>query len=340
MKTITIISAVFMFILASCIDLEVNDQSRSEELNDVMIFESHKEYRATISMLGKMTSTELDYFEHEHGFISLRTHLNNAFDALEKIESELEFNAFMERNKDILSFNGDEIVPTIELPTLQAVVNRQGLYITGDFVNRILGNVVLSAHVSEYSRLANVKSINDDLVRSGKASAFSFKGLTNHSTAKTQQACSSNMVQSISVTPGSCKNHRQVIARTEYWVDTYTDGTGTYYQPMVTLYVTGKKKNLFCSWVDYETELDYRNVTFSAWAWLRTGMNQYASITEPRFFEFAIADAHTPFQLNLIWEQAIGDWRFNQYTQSQAFETMHFEGKSRGVDAWVSVICP
>ncbi|MDA3928015.1 MAG: hypothetical protein PF541_03595 [Prolixibacteraceae bacterium] len=79
--------------------------------------------------LVKMTNEEFRHWEAQSGFKSLLTELENVNTELDSCNTIEEYNAISEANSDIITIEEDYfVVPVIENPIYQCIINRNGYY--------------------------------------------------------------------------------------------------------------------------------------------------------------------------------------------------------------------
>ncbi len=119
--------------------------------------------------------------------------------------------------------------------------------------------------------------------------------------------------------------------------------TGTYYYPRVKFRVWGYFRNGWCNWNPSATQYEYRNASYSIWAWERLSMTPTGSTSVPKFYPIEVVGDRSidDGSLSIFWDRPIGDWLFNENYGANPFTTVYIQGKSRGIgDNWMTVSCP
>lgn len=339
MKIKSLLLAMTVLWVAACNDTQ-NAEPTLKTSTDVLTISTHDEFISLQTDLVKMSKEQFATWEKSKHFVSLRTVLAQAYRELDLAESESEYRNVLDRYRDVLVEEEGAVKPRLEFPFLQSIVNREGIYITGPVVNKIIADYVITANISDMEKIRTIASLSDPRVVDKKVHSFRFVGEKLAAGGRTKAACTSNNSVTLQdVSSNKCKDHREIVVRGQNYVTTWTDAGGTYYQPRVLINIRPHKKNLFCSWVDYETELERANTSFSIWAYERTGMSPYISTSIAKFVEVSVPNDYQPNNLSLVWDNTVGDWRYNQYTGPTSFTSLHIEGKSRGVEQWAIVDC-
>lgn len=311
----------------------------------ILKFESYDEFRTVTDQVSKMSREQLDAWESSKGFVSYRTVLNEAYGELERAESAQDYTRILVEYSDILYMRDSSVSPIIEIPLIQAIVNREGIYQTDVFYQRIIGDYVVTAEAKELDGLRRFKK-SDLEVTSSNESIRVFKYVDGaddiRSDTKTSAACSTFLTDSYYYNMDGCKNDRKAFVSAQSYQSLYTDATGTYYTPRVKFRVWGEIRSWTCGWNIYSTQYEYRNVSFSIWQWERISMGPGFSVSQPRFFSMSLPDMSIDNgSLGLTFDFPVGDWRFNENYATSPFTSVYIEGKSRGVgNNWVIVSCP
>jgi hypothetical protein len=314
----------------------------------VMKFTSHEQLKAVSDQIPDMTEEQLDNWERTNNFVSYRSVLKAAYKKLETVSNDEQFSRFLSEYNDIFNFNlqDSSLRPKIEISLIQATVNREGIYQTDIYYNRIVGDYVVIAKSEEYQRLRQITT--SDLEYLTNADPIRFFKFTNQEVqtdlnARTNTTCPTFLTDSFYYNPSGCRNDRKAFVSAQSYERLYTDPTGTYYHPRVRFRVWGEIRNRLCWWNYYATLYEYRNVSFSIWKWERISMTPTASVSQPKFHSLSLPDNFVDdgFQLGLTWDKPIGDWRFNENYPTSPFTTVFIQGKSRGIgDNWITISCP
>lgn len=339
---------IFSFIVFASCDSPIENAidpnySVTSKSNSFASFKSFEEFQKAIDKLQFLSQDELSNWEREKGYVSYRTVYRQALDEWLLI-SEDDEEEFVKKYSDILTLENGSIIPKIKITLYQSIVNRDGIYETGDFVNKIQDNFILSVDKKDAEKLNLSESIvsgirnnkNKDYggVRYFKFSQDEAKFETQ---GKVQAICSTNMTASYFYNQSNCRNDRQVFISARSYYTVFNNYEGDRRQPRVEIKVWGKlRTGTFCNWKEYATTLSYRNVSFSIMAWEVVGL-----VATPKLYNVSLPDYYpTDDRLNLPWDQPIGNPVLNQGISASAFTNLHAEGSSRGVNGnWAIIDC-
>ncbi len=345
MKTKSILLGVVMLILGSCIDQINPSVDEQPALANVVRFTSHEEFKAITDKIPSMTQKELDTWEKENSFVSFRTVLKQAYVEMETLTTEEEYSSFLKKYDDVLSLQDSTLTPRIDIEHLQAFVNRDGLYETSGYLHKVVGDYIITVKSNHFSELKNIKSVNSNSRLSDKIAIFKFTESERelNTNARTNSVCSVSLTDSFWLNESGCKNDREAFVRARSYQEISANTGGTYYYPRISFRVWGRYRNWLCTWKEYDTQYEYRNASYSIWAWERISMNSSASISQPKFYpvESIPDESIDDGSYGLTWDRPIGDWRFNENLATSPFTSVYIQGKSRGIgDNWITVSCP
>lgn len=332
-------ATIVALLFSSCSHDDENQVLQSNKPNrNLLIFTSNDEFQSISNKVATLTDAELDQWEDDISFKSYRRIFNQAVEKWDKIEDENQLTLFLNEYSDILTIVDSIPTPTIPIRLYQSLVNRDGLYETMGFVNKIVGQYVLTVQRDEFWKIQDLSKI-DDLQTLEKIGIKVFKYLDTDSQAngRTNSTCSTQMTASYYYNPSNCRNDRKVYISLKSYYTTTTNFEGDRRQPRVELKVWGTlRTGTFCNWKSYATTLRYRNVSFSINGW--SVQNGVASTTR---FDRVVTDyAPTEDRNDLPWDQPIGDPLLNQQISPFAFIELHAEGASRGTNEnWAILDC-
>lgn len=345
MKNLKIHFFILLIVQISCLEKENLSDASTYKFENYASFETESEFNEITNKISSMTDEDIIAWESRKGFESYRSVYSKAISEWDLISSDEGAAKFAIKYKDILTIQDSTLVPSIEINVVQSIVNRQGVYETQGFINRIEGEYVLSVHKKNITKLQDPKKIVEE-IREGRVSGddgvrfskyISEGDGRNIPNKKSKAACTTNMVASYFYNQSNCRNDREVFISARSYIDLYTNFEGDWRQPRVEIKVWGKlRTGTFCVWNNYQTTLAYRNVDFSIMAWEVIGQT-----VSPKLFQFNPPDyAPTNDRLDLFWNQPIGNRVLNQLISPAAFTTLHAEGTSRGVNGnWAIIDC-
>lgn len=319
------------------IDTKIQDESSFINFKSLEDFESFGEKFMT------MTDKELDIWENENSFTSYRTLLNEAYLQLDSLESEEERAIFIDKYKDVLTLQNDKWTPLIDIKFYQSIVNRQGFYKTDGFVNRVVGDYILTVRADDYEGLKKVKSVDrivdSKVLNSQGIRTYRYVGFdSNSEDTRILSPCSTQMITEYFENESGCRNDRRVYLRATSFVAYTVTSEGDFYQPKVAIRVWGeRRRGTWCNWDWYRTALSLRNISYT----IRGYAAQSNGVFVPRSYSIAVGDSNSPSDYT-YWEhnRNIGVKVLNQHITPFPFTKLHAEGTSRGVgDVWVVLDC-
>jgi len=307
-----------------------------------MSFISDKQFETITNKIPDMTDQELDNWEKDNSFTSYRTVLEQANEEWKSIVSYEDKTKFLKKYEDILSLQDSTITPFISIFLYQSIVNREGIYETNGFLNRVIGEYIVTMEKKDSQKLRSLKAIDIDwnegrvLDEKNGMRIFKFIGFDSNTNARTNSTCTTYMQAEYYYNPSGCRNDRKAYISAKSYLTLSTKSDGDWRQPRVEILVWGKIRNGWCNWDSYLTLLEYRSVSFEIMAW-----SNQNGVSIPTLFSRILPDyAPTYEKSTLPWDQAIGDPLLNQLINPSAFNRLHAEGKSRGVDYnWAIIDC-
>jgi hypothetical protein len=336
MKKLSILT-ILIIAFSSCED---NTKIRpSLTSKGTMKFSSIDHISSLTNKIPEMTKEELDSWEKENSFISYRSIINEANKEWELVSSEDEKTSFLEKYGDILTINDGLLIPSISILMYQSIVNREGIYETDGYLNKVIGDFIVSAKKEDYRKIVDVNSeflIDVKGIENSGLKMTRLTGMESNSDARTNGTCSTIMEATYFDNHSKCRDDREVYLEVKSYLTYWTNSEGEWRQPRVSIGVAGRYRNYWCNWFSYDTQLEYRSVSFSIIAW--TNQN-YVGV--PTLFTRTPSNKSTTIDhSSLIWDQPIGDPLLNQYVTPSAFTSLHAEASSRGVGYnWAIIDC-
>lgn len=125
-------------------NLTVADMPQLEVRDGILYFENAEQYFKTIAIVGNMNEEELNKWEQELGFVSLRSMQNKAMNELELVETERDDNNIISKYSNYIELTDDnEIMPIVDDLIYSSIANQDGIYITNEMVNKISKNYLI-----------------------------------------------------------------------------------------------------------------------------------------------------------------------------------------------------
>lgn len=328
---------IFVLVVLSC--QSENDLITSKKL-ETMSFKNHDDFRSVTEKLTAMSDVELDEWEKSNSFVSFRSVLNTAYKEFDLITTEEQHNQFFKKYSDVLKIDNGSLEPTIKIASQRAFVNREGLYETEGYLNKIIGDYIVSGPLLEYNRLKELKRESQVLGKMDGLRVYEYTTSKENTNGRTNAACGTNMFASYFRNESNCRNDREVKLYVNSFRDIVTNSSGTYYYPKVQIIVAPHKRSgTFCNWSLYANPTELRNTSFSVRAYQRITFGSTATTSQIITYSFTLP--YISQNNGIDWTQTIGDWTFNEPVSAFPFTSLHAEGKSQGVgeNGWAIIDC-
>jgi hypothetical protein len=293
-------------------------------------FETAKLFFLTTEKLGAMNRNERDNWEQSIGFTSMRKELNTIYDEIAKCESMDEVAEIVNKNSDLVVFQGDDVVPIIESNAYSAISNRDGIFYVEGVVHKVVANKIISSDDGSIETLnkalSNLKSASEGvkiveyLIKSNLKSG----GCGTSKTAFVQTSdrkCDFELKTYKYYCKGCCGNY--------------------YYQVKMEKIIRNYKKNIWGNWKSYNTLCNYEDVAYTIVAPIVTGFNGTSSIFYyyPVYHYFS-ADESDDEYATYTWWNFVGDQVQNSDINTPAFDRVKGKASNRGVgNRWAEILC-
>ncbi|WP_224998051.1 hypothetical protein [Cesiribacter sp. SM1] len=287
-----------------------------------------------------MTDQELDIWEKENSFVSYRSVVNQANNEWHNLKSTQELNSFLYNYRDVLTLKDSLLTPHIDIKIYQSIVNREGIYKTYGYINKIIGDYIVTGKIDLYNKLCTIKHIDGEkdihnLEKQG-LKVFKYINSDNNTSARTNGSCSTQISAEYFYNQTNCRNDRKLMLYGRSYV--FASPAGDFYQSRAQFkMVPVLRRGTFCNWDGYSTLMAYKNVSFTISGW---GLENGVEVLKPYFVE--IPDyTGTLDEYTIVKDIEYGD-KINARarTTAYAFTSFHAEGTSRGIDNnWVVLDC-
>ncbi len=112
-----------------------------------------------------MTEIELDNWEKQLGFVSLRTIMNQAYLELNEAKTRADIDKIVTANKCVFKLiknnqNEDEIIEIIKAPVYLAICNSKGIFIENEKVTKVTRIYTLQTNVKNISKIETFSDEN------------------------------------------------------------------------------------------------------------------------------------------------------------------------------------
>ncbi len=295
-------------------NLTIADVPIIETFDKMLYFKDNKQYEKITTILANSNETELDNWEKQMDFVSLRSIQNQIYDKLENVKSEDEIRSFLAKYDKVFELylneeNEQEIRPIIDGLVLPILINENGFFRVGNTVSKVTSDYLISADISNYEMLKNITNKEAATIENNEI--FSVK---KH-TVKSYRSCGYG--SNASVTSGK--------RRVKIWFIVENNGSGNIYRYDSGIKVRGYKKVL------------------GIWYWYKTNLTLYASeytVTYPSSYsngwiynEKDISVAHQSRETTVIRvTKLLSSFYYNgSSTPSYYFNSYDGRASSRGV---------
>lgn len=328
---------------------------------EVLSFESLDQFQRITKGIASMPQEEFENWEKASSFKSYRSVLIDADTEWATIDNEEKEAVFLDKYKDVLSLQDDALVPHIKAVMYQSIINRQGIYRTGDHFHKVLGDFIVSVKKEDYNKLTAVRLVDGVPDTDGvRVFRYTDTGFGYSASGRTKTSCSSSPYykeDEYFYNMDQCKDDRKAFISVLSYVSLFTgygdfNGTwryGDFYQEAGQIRVWGTRRMaITCNFNSYSNPLQWQNVTYKAFYPHILGYG-----ADQTWFEM-ITTPYSPYQVtinvpNFSSGGGLTQWTENQYFGPVIFNTplwaepfsyIRAEGKSQGIgNNWAIVLC-
>ncbi len=163
-------------------NLTVSNMPQLEVREGMLYFANSEQYFKTIAIVSKMSDEELDKWEQELGFVSLRTMQNKALDELESLEEEGIYSNVITKYSNYIKLKDNAIKRIVDDLIYSSIANQNGVYITGKVINKVIEEELISINIDGENILNNIdtKKTNGNVV----SHTFIAENKSNYGTSK------------------------------------------------------------------------------------------------------------------------------------------------------------
>ena len=221
------------------------DISTIEMEGNMLNFKNEDEYFNAIQTLSEMTEEELDKWENNMGFYSLRTRINNAMDDIDNAQTKEEYQSLLDKYNDIIEINAENSVrPIITDLIYTSITNEYGIYKTDKVLNKLTREHIVSASIEDYNTLVNIKFTDNDFDNNLKSQKY-----IENSSDKAYCGTSHSAYKQYD------KRRVFVTASKHQYTFWYNNSRSYYFK----VYMYGEKKNIWGNWKSYKTYLNFKD---------------------------------------------------------------------------------
>lgn len=248
----------------------------------------------------------------------------------------------------------------------QSIVNRQGIYRTGDHYHKLIGDYIVSVHKEDYRNLSSIKVVDEMTLRANGVKVFNYTtgDVSNSASGRTKASCDyvngSTRQAEYFYNPANCQNDRKAfISSRDFWsvFTGYGDFNGTsrygdFYQKAVEFRVWAQRRYaITCNFNNYDNPLEWRSITFTRW-----GAQVYGYASDWSLFWWQVYTVNVPNWSSgganvMSYADVVpyGDVVFNTTSTTShpnqpnlygVHEYLYAEGTSQGIgNNWAVLLC-
>lgn len=323
---------------------------RVEPPNEVLKFENTHSLLDYIS--NEKHNTQNGRVKTTGQFVSFNDVYLTAIKELNEVDDAIKQDSILKKYQDVIELKDSVLKAIIPLGAYSKICNRQRIYQTGDFINKVVSdNYLITTHESNYHQLLTINSIDDVEGEEFQVIKYAQEWESN-SASRINANCGKTILVDYFKNANRCKDDRRVWIHAKAYFVYFGDNM---YLPYSDIRVWGEKRNGLCVWSPYETTLKYRNVSFSLlsfaldnpnWGWT-TPQNAIRSL-----FAVAVPDYYGTSDILAIdvFKGPTGAWLnmdnysantiIAQMNPAYEFYSIRIEAASRGTDNnWAVINC-
>lgn len=348
MKTIKILIWLLAIITISCTEEKIastNGQTNvQEETYNLLNFNSAQEFldynidnSKRAENHARLSSTSFISFDEV--YLQALSELSLATDNNEEAK-------ILQKYSDVIVLRDSTYTPIIEPKLYRDICNRDRIYQTGEFINKVVDSrSIVSTKKEFYNELLKINSITN--LNSEKFNIIQYSQSANAVTnGRTQSSCGNSYSVDYFQNYSGCSGDRRVVIEAKAYLAFvgFIDGFQVIY-PWVSIEILGLKRNSFCNWKRYTTILSSRNVSFACMSYQNISTDPVFTTSVRVPFTFSHADYTTTsdairltvFNAN-TGTSIVGE---NPYKDGPyEFTQIRIEASSRGTDNhWASINC-
>lgn len=122
----------------------VNDNKISAKvINGTLHFATLEDLTGTLNTLAEMPRKEIDEWEIQNGFYSIRRMTNEVFNKIGIAKSEQEVEAIILQNQHLVKKTEDGIKPVLDILNYRSICNKDGVYFIENTLNKVKGEFLI-----------------------------------------------------------------------------------------------------------------------------------------------------------------------------------------------------
>jgi hypothetical protein len=278
--------------------------------------------------------------EDDGNFQSFEDLFIKANEELAAAQTEEEHSRIMDAYSDILKIEDETYKPIIMNSVYRSIINRERLYISGDYVHKVLDDDYII-----YTKKENINALRHlnttDNLDKKIFTVTTYQGITSDlSNGKTNANCGPTHQKDYFHNESNCRNDRRVWVRGH----TYYIINGNQYSPAVIAEAWGElRRGTWCNWARYHTILSVQNCSFTVHIEINGGEDDlpYTNVDLPDYTSTTDIYGYTIVNQPLYANGGYITWA-GGFPPTIEFSAIHLEANSRGVGFgnWAIIDCP
>ena len=290
--------------------------SGSDNFKGILKLESRNELDDFLSQFNSLKFLD---WEKQKGYQSLKSYIDNLYLEIDSISDEASLLNFVDKNSEYLGIKEEHgnkyIISVFGNTPYSHLANKDGFYIIGDCIYKVLKEYIIISNISNYNLLKNIKD-ND-------IAGLDNKDISVHKYRDPGKKSITIGNMTAYYDPSGCNMDRCIVTNMGSETTIYRDIYGLiYYKTGVYLDIETWRKSILCYWYQYATIISYQNTSCH--------YNLYGDIGS-----LSLADYTSQSQENGYsdwWE--IHDWGMSGDLGLYAnFTQMHFETTHQGMNS-------
>lgn len=257
----------------------------------------------------------------------------------------------------------------------QSIVNREGIYRTGDHFHKVIGDYIISVKKEDYNKLSTIKLDNGKPLATEGLEIFQYAEIgeirKNEINARVSNTAALYCYHPLSSTnsnplynsyykendyyynPSGCRDDRMAFISTVPFVSQFVgirdfNGSpfyGSWYQSAVQVRVWGRIRNGWCNWSNYSTQYEFRGFNYTMDGGVIIGFSYVQHLIEYQTFTRNVDDYNSISDVpEVVKNDFFGDVALNPIPSGggpKPWQSLYVEGKSRGIgNNWILIQCP
>jgi hypothetical protein len=313
-------------------------------------FASADAFFDAIDAAAGLSPAALDAWEARVGFESSRRAYARFVAELDRARTEGAQRALLLAYRDVFQVTGDELHPRIRAQGYAALANRAGIFYIDGVLHKITPDLVITIEDGTPAAADAVLALPQVSVAAATGTSLTLRAGVRVSRYTAEPDASEGAVTAedwfVDACAASYSDTEQTSDRRLIFdMRTFRYEAGACCgdfdnRVRVEWQMRGYKKNLFGSWVSYNTAYDYRNVAFQMQTPIVTGYDGVRSIFYYALLGYTTAPGSSGDLSSWTLYAWVGDTVHNVLLDTPTFNKVHGEATSRGIDGrWARIQC-